>query len=129
MLLKIIFEKFNMTDLKNKFIYCSTILLCLCTLCVPVTAQQVKYTNGNSSWNPDSLGNHRALVQFSGAGKIAKTIIPWRRRDMNPEQKRIIVQDAKTGQKILNVKTVDINRESGIILFEPVSGKGNYYIY
>jgi len=118
-----------MVYLKNKFIYCSTIILCFCLLGSSLSAQQIKYTNGNGSWNPDSLGNHRVLVQFTGTGKIAKATIPWRRRDMNPEQKRIIVQDVKTGQKITNVKTVDINRESGTILFEPVSGKGNYYIY
>jgi hypothetical protein len=69
-------------------------------------AQQVKYTSGNNSWNPDSLGNHRAVIQFTGKGNIAKTKIEWRRRDYHPDQKRIIVQDAKTGKKILNVKTI-----------------------
>ena len=70
-----------------------------------VWAQEIKYTSGNHSWNEDSLGNHRAVVQFTGTGKYARVSIPWRRRDENVTGKRIIVQDEKTGQKILNVKT------------------------
>jgi hypothetical protein len=43
--------------------------------------------------------------------------------------KRIIVQDSATGKIILNKTTGAISRESGEIFFEPVSGKGLYYIY
>lgn len=94
-----------------------------------VNAQELKYTSGNHTWNADSLGNHRAVVAFSGTGKVARVVVPWRRRDEQPELKRIIVQDAKTGGKVLNVKTVTATREQGDICFEPVSGKGDYYIY
>lgn len=93
-----------------------------------LAAQQIPYTNGNDSWNPDLLGSHRAVVQYSGKGSIAKTTIEWRRRDENPELKRIIVQDAN-GKDILNVKTTNINRETGTVFFEPISGKGTYYVY
>jgi hypothetical protein len=96
---------------------------------VVAMAQEIPYTSGNQSWNEDSLGNHRAVVQFDGAGALAHVIIPWRRRDDDVANKRIIVQDAKTKQKVLNVKTGIINNESGEIYFEPVSGKGQYYIY
>ncbi len=90
---------------------------------------EINYSNGNNSWNPDSLGNHRAVIEFNGIGKIAKAIIPWRRRDNNPQDKRIIVEDAKTQQKILNVKSAMLNREYGEIYFEPVSGSATYYVY
>lgn len=92
-------------------------------------AQELKYTNGNNNWNADSLGNHRAVVTFNGATGVARVVIPWRRRDEHPELKRIIIQDAKTKQKINNVKTLMLNREQGDICFEPTSGKGDYYIY
>ncbi|NIG52289.1 hypothetical protein F3J22_02240 [Chitinophaga sp. Cy-1792] len=94
-----------------------------------ITAQQLKYTEGNNSWNADSLGNHRVVVTFSGTGNAARVVIPWRRRDENPEAKRIIIQDAKTKAKVTNVKTLVLNREQGDIIFEPTSGKGEYYIY
>ncbi|MDB5157391.1 MAG: hypothetical protein JWR50_2098, partial [Mucilaginibacter sp.] len=92
-------------------------------------SQKIPYTNCTNCWAPDSLGNHRTVVEFSGAGKIAKVIIPWRRRDLNPENKRVIIQDAKTLQKITNVKLGMLNRESGEIYFEPISGSGIYYVY
>ncbi|WP_281322959.1 glycoside hydrolase domain-containing protein [Flavobacterium aestivum] len=116
-------------NLKPRFFISSLFALCLFITTGALQAQELKYTDGNDSWNPDLLGNHRAIVQFTGSGTVAKTTIDWRRRDENPEQKRIIVQDAKTGKDILNVKSENINRESGTVLFEPVSGKGTYYVY
>ena len=94
-----------------------------------VNAQTIPYTNCTNCWAPDSLGNHRVVLTFNGSGKIAKAIIPWRRRDIDPEKKRIIIQDAKTLQKITNVKIVSVNRETGEIYFEPTSGSGTYYVY
>ena len=114
--------------IKNRLILSKILILCLSVFSLPLAAQKIAYTNGNDSWNPDLLGNHRAIVQYSGKGAIAKAIIEWRRRDENPEQKRIIVQDAN-GKNILNVKTADISRETGTVFFEPISGKGAYYIY
>jgi hypothetical protein len=92
-------------------------------------AQNITYTSGNNSWKEDSLGNHRAVIQVTGEGKTARVIIPWRRNDTDPDKKRIIIQDAKTGAKILNIRTGIIDNEKGEIWFEPVSGKGLYYVY
>ena len=92
-------------------------------------SQSISNTNCNNCWNPDSLGNHRFVIDFKGTDKYAKVMIPWRRRDENPQDKRIIMEDAKTGERILNVKSGNINREFGEIYFEPVSGPGNYYVY
>ncbi len=92
-------------------------------------SQNIAYTNCDSCWNPDSLGNHRVVVQFDGAGDVAKAVIEWRRRDFHPELKGVIIEDAKTRQKVMNIKTFVLDRESGEIYFEPVSGKGIYYIY
>jgi hypothetical protein len=95
-----------------------------------IQAQELKYTNGHGAWNADSLGNHRAVVWFNGPkAAVAKVHIPWRRRDDNPQDKRIIVEDAATHQRILNVETANISREAGDVYFEPVSGKGLYYVY
>ena len=105
-----------MYNIKNKFCCSAIILLCL-LFSKSIVAQQIAYGNGNGSWNADSLGNHRAVIQFTGKGNVAKAVIGWRRRDFHPELKRIIVQDAKTGAKVNNVKTVAVSRESGTILF------------
>lgn len=118
-----------MFKLSKNSVYKIAFVLCLAFCGNAATAQQIKYTSGNNTWNPDSLGNHRAVVQFTGTGNVAKAVIGWRRRDNDPDQKRIIVQDAKTGKKITNVKTVAVSREEGTLMFEPISGKGTYYIY
>jgi hypothetical protein len=107
----------------------------LFSVCLACSAQEkpapgeIKYTACPGCWNADSLGNHRVVVRFNGPGTVARTIIPWRRRDADPAGKRIIVQDAATGARILNVRTGPITRETGELFFEPVSGKGNYYVY
>ncbi|MEO6253805.1 MAG: glycoside hydrolase domain-containing protein [Ferruginibacter sp.] len=92
-------------------------------------AQEVKYTNANNDWNADSLGNHRAVLTFNGTGAVAKTVIVWRRRDVDPWNKRIIIEDAKTHKIIDNVQTGIINNEKAELWFEPLSGKGDYYVY
>lgn len=114
-------------NLNNTTLLSRILIMCLITISIPLTAQ-IKYSDGNDSWNPNQLGNHRAVVAFSGSGNVAKTTIEWRRRDTNPELKRIIVQDA-SGKEIQNIKTENINRENGTIFFEPISGKGTYYVY
>ncbi|MEO3403660.1 glycoside hydrolase domain-containing protein [Mucilaginibacter sp. CAU 1740] len=93
------------------------------------SAQKVPYTNCDNCWLADSLGNHRIVLTFNGTGKVAKAVINWRRRDDSPENRRIIIEDAKTKQKITNVKIGSVNRESGELYFEPTSGKGEYFVY
>ena len=105
------------------------LLLIFLSAAITSGAQNIRYTNCPGCWLPDSLGNHRVVIRVSGTGKIAKVIIPWRRSDNNPENKRIIIEDGQTHKKVLNVKAGHIDRESGAIYFEPVSGKGIYYIY
>ncbi|WP_236673006.1 glycoside hydrolase domain-containing protein [Flavobacterium tagetis] len=114
-------------NLNNTTLLSRILIMCFITISIPLSAQ-IKYSDGNDSWNPNKLGNHRAVVAFSGSGNVAKTTIQWRRRDTNPELKKIIVQDA-SGKDIQNIKTENINRENGTIFFEPISGKGTYYVY
>ncbi|MEN0010650.1 glycoside hydrolase domain-containing protein, partial [Flavobacterium nitrogenifigens] len=111
-------------NLNNTTLLSRILIMCLFTISISLTAQ-IKYSDGNDSWNPNQLGNHRAVIAFSGTGNVAKTTIEWRRRDTNPELKKIIVQDA-SGKEIQNIKTENINRENGTIFFEPISGKGTY---
>src|SRR5258708_10205359 len=96
---------------------CLLLLSCLITLSFAARAQEIKYTHCPGCWNADSLGNHRALLHFDGTGTVARAVIPWRRRDKDPASKRVIVQDAKTGQRILNARTGGLNRETAEALF------------
>ena len=116
-----------------------------------VPTQEVKY--GIGQWDPESgLGNHRAVVRV-GATAMSKAfsskrgtkkapevptlakpaavhvIIPWRRRDLEPEKKNIVVVDAASGGRVINVLALAVNREYGDFLFEPQTVPGNYFIY
>ena len=93
-----------------------------------LTARQVPYSLGR--WESDSTGNHRAVVHVVDSGAEAVRVhIPWRRRDRQPETKRIIVVSAATGARVVNVVRVAVNREYGDLIFEPVAGPGDYYVY
>jgi hypothetical protein len=90
---------------------------------------EIPYTTG--SWDASSLGNHRVVIEVAeknGAAAVALHI-PWRRRDLEPGKKNIIIIDAQTGQRIHNLFRLEINREYGDLVFEPRSFPGDYYIY
>jgi hypothetical protein len=80
-------------------------------------------------WNPDSLGNHRVVVRWNGPGAVAHAHFPWRLRIADPAEHRIIVQDERTGSRVMNASAGKLTRESGEVFFEPVSGKGLYCVY
>jgi len=82
---------------------------------------------GIGQWNARGLGNHRAVVTVAQAAPAVETYIPWRRRDVAPETKAVLVFDS-TGKQVLNVKTKKLTAAEGIIVFE-ASKPGNYYIY
>ena len=51
------------------------------------------------SW-AEELGNHRARILVSEKADAVWVHIPWRRRDIEPENKGIVIIDATTGEKI-----------------------------
>ena len=84
---------------------------------------------GVGIWNADSLGNHRVIVSVDKPADAVLATIDWRRRDLNPEAKNLIVVDAATGERITNVCRFTIDRERGEGGFQPQTVPGEYYIY
>ena len=80
-------------------------------------------------WNPDSLGNQRVVVRVDKAAPAVLCEIPWRRRDLNPQDKEILVYAQKGNLPVKNVIRLEVGRESGKLVFEPVVGAGDYYFY
>lgn len=91
-----------------------------------------RYTIG-ARWNADSLGNHRLVVHVDAASgahpDAVHAYIPWRRRDTDPAKKNIVVIDAATGARVMNVVPVAITRESGDVVFQPATVPGDYDVY
>jgi hypothetical protein len=84
---------------------------------------------GTGSWNADSLGNHRAVIRVTSGSEAVAAHIPWRRRDLHPELKNVIMIDAATGKRITNIFWTRLDRESGDVVFQPQTVPGEYYVY
>jgi len=89
--------------------------------------EKIAYSTG--IWNADSLGYHRIVLRVEKKSNDVVAHIEWRRRDKDPEQKGFILLDGKTGQRIMNVTGININREAGDIVFQPVTVPGDYFLY
>jgi hypothetical protein len=96
-------------------------------LVLSAVAQDIPYRTG--SWEAKMLGNHRAVVRVETKAEAVKVRIPWRRRDLDPEKKGLLVFAAETAARVRNVVPLTINREFGEVAFEPAAGPGHYYIY
>jgi hypothetical protein len=95
------------------------------TLC----AQQLHYPPPAEKWNADSVGNHRAVIAVTGHGDIAKAKVYWRRPDEHPENKEMILVDASTHQRVMNVYAPVMGREYALIYFEHKGNDKTYYLY
>lgn len=100
-------------------------LICLAVL--PSFAQDVQYATGK--WDREGLGNHRAVIAVDTNAGAVYVRVPWRRRDEQPEKKDLILVDQATGKRVVNLFKSKITPEYADIFFEPVTGKGLYYLY
>jgi hypothetical protein len=103
----------------------------LCTLFVLLLtiSSWPQESESPAKWDADKFGNHRFVVRVTEKTDAAWAHIEWRRRDHHPELKNVLVVDGQTGSQISNVVRVNISRDTGDLLFQPVSGSGEYYLY
>ena len=80
-----------------------------------------------AQWDPESLGNHRAVVEVNSPAEVVWARIAWRRVDPLPELKGIVITLEK-GTPVKNIRTVDCLPDFGDILFEAKEA-GKYYVY
>ncbi|MGL4292584.1 MAG: glycoside hydrolase domain-containing protein, partial [Bacteroidales bacterium] len=90
---------------------------------------EVPFVIAKEAWGADMRGNHRAVIVVNRLADFVKVELPWRRSDLNPESKKIVVVDATTNTEIKNVFVKLLTSEKGEVFFEPCSGKGEYHIY
>ncbi len=107
-----------------------TVIIGLWAITPLFSLQEIPY--GVGSWDEDLYGNHRVLIRLSAEAEEKDAVwihIPWRRRDLQPEKKAVILVDAQTGQQVMNLCRVEINREFGDLIFQPESAPGDYFLY
>jgi len=97
----------------------------------PYAPDGIPFVVSNTLWHADRYGNHRAIVSVTNPGSWNAVYVnlPWRRPDMRPETKKVIVVDSATGKEIKNVNILQFSSESGTIVFEPDTTSSIYYIY
>jgi len=89
----------------------------------------VEFRIADSTWNIDMRGNHRALVSVADSKVDAVSVIlPWRRPDLRIETKKIIVCD-NSDREVKDVRIISLTPEKGQLVFRPVPGISEYYIY
>jgi len=136
--------------MKKKIVYYFSIILLVFMFQIPTRANEaylnksqthiqfavgdVKYEAGN--WkHPDyskpfvSLGNHRFKIKIKKFKKFIKVVVPWRRRDIDPEKKDIAIVGSETERRVNNVIVLKIYNEKGEIVFEPFKTEKTYFIY
>ena len=106
---------------------CSAFLLSLFLSAGSFSPLEPRY--GTGTWDAGLYGNHRAVIRVSGRARVVRVRIPWRRRDLNPDKKKVVFVDAATGREVRNVCPLDVDREAGDFAFEPATAPGDYYVY
>ena len=86
------------------------------------------YRVAAEAW-PVALGSHRAIVGVEHSTDAVLAHIIWRRRDLEPERKDIIVIDRATGKTIRNRFGRNFAQESAEVVFQPVTVPGEYEVY
>jgi hypothetical protein len=87
-----------------------------------------EYGIGKWSAKRTGLGHHRAKVKVENNTDAVAVMIPWRRRDQRLQDKAILVYDSKN-QCIKNALPVEVTQDKCRLIFQPKSGKGEYFIY
>ncbi len=120
--------KLLLVFLTGVFFLSDTILLPAEGINIP-QAEKPFYTI--DTWSDMDRGSHRARIEVPKkvTGAAVQVYIPWRRRDKDPQNKRLILVDAKTGQTVKNQIAVSMNREALHFVFQPTTPGGLYYLY
>lgn len=88
---------------------------------------QVNYHRADA-W-PETFGNHRYRIVVPEAADAVWLHLDWRRRDPQPETIGMVLYDAASNQPISNMIPVHVSREFGDVVFQPVTGPGEYFLY
>ena len=100
--------------------------LFVCT--VISNAQEVRYSVPEESWE-ESFGNHRALIQVDQPEDAVHIKFLWRRHDLSPDKRRMMIIHAESGDTIQNIYRIKVNNELCELVFGPARQAGTYYFY
>jgi len=89
--------------------------------------QDIRYSVPEKQWE-EGFGNHRAVIEVKKAADAVHIKLLWRRHDLHPEKRRMLVINAVSGDTVRNIYRIKINNEICDIVVGPVKC-GKYYFY
>lgn len=90
----------------------------------------IPFVIADTIWDVDGRGNQRAIVHVDKQELEAVIVsLLWRRPDLRPETKKIIVTEAGNGNEIKDVSVIELTAEKGTIAFKPVENESDYIVY
>jgi hypothetical protein len=75
----------------------------------------VPHTVAATPWEPEGLGNHRAVIMVNAPSDAVRATIPWRRRDSEPEG--IAVRIFHGDEEIHDIAQHWVDRNVGALIF------------
>ncbi len=92
------------------------------------TKDAVNYSVAEFPWK-EAYGNHRAILEIDNPAEAIELDLLWRRHDKNPQERRMLIVNAETGDTIQNIFRKIINNEKCNLIFGPVKSPGIYHFY
>src|ERR1035437_8926211 len=90
--------------------------------------KKISYSVPADQWE-EEFGNHRAIIEVDKPSDAVSIDFLWRRHDSSPEKRRMLIINAETGGKIINIFRVRIDNERCELVFGPVDKPGLYNFY
>ncbi len=91
------------------------------------TENKNTYLTPEDPW-PETLGNHRAVLNVKEPADAVELNIVWRRNDRKPEEKKFIIIN-ESGDTIKNIQRIFVDNERCQLVFGPIEKIGKYYFY
>jgi hypothetical protein len=104
------------------------ILVCFIVLSSCEHKKELVYSVPETPW-PESFGNHRAVINVSEQAEAVLLDFLWRRHDVDPAGRRLLIIDAISGDTVENIYRYKVDNEQCKLAFGPVKEAGTYYFY
>ena len=101
----------------------------LTALLIAALAAPQAPARATGTWDADRFGNQRAVLRVAAPSAAVRARVEWRRRDADAAAKNLILVDARSGARVRNLLRLAVSPDRADLVFEPVSGAGDYYLY
>ena len=103
-------------------------LLFLTSLHAKAQLTPIPYSVPSDGW-PESFGNHRAVIKLDKPSDAARIDFLWRRHDLSPEKRKMLIVNAETGEEVTDIYRINITNERCELVFGPAPKAGIYHFY